>query len=63
MLGEQLKGLAHAQNLLTRFPGTLGSDEVEEPFEVGKGSLGYFDRRHARGLGRRTLAPAARAAR
>jgi hypothetical protein len=41
----------------------LGGDEVKEPFEVGERSLGYFDRRHARALGRRALAPDARAAR
>jgi hypothetical protein len=43
--------------------GILGGDEVKEPFEVGERSLGYFDRRHARALGRRALAPDARAAR
>jgi hypothetical protein len=41
----------------------LGGDEVKEPFEVSKRFSSYFDRRHARALGRRVLMPAARAAR
>ena len=63
MIGQQLKGLSHAQNLFARFLGILGGNEVEEPLEVGKRCFGYFDRRHARALGRRALAPDARAAR
>jgi hypothetical protein len=63
MISQELKSLSHAQNLFTRFLGTLGGDEVKEPFEVSKRSLSYFDRRHARALGRRVLAPDARAAR
>jgi hypothetical protein len=43
--------------------GILSGDEVKEPFEVSKRLLSYFDRRHARALGRRALAPDARAAR
>jgi hypothetical protein len=43
--------------------GILGGDEVKEPFEVSKRSPSYFDRRHARALGRRVLTPAVRAAR
>jgi hypothetical protein len=62
MIGQELKSLSHAQNLFTRLLGILGGDKVKEPFEVGKRSLGYFDRRHARALGRRALAPDARAA-
>lgn len=61
MIDRELKGLSHAQNLFTRFFGILGGDEVKEPFEVGERSLSYFDRRHARALGRRVLVPDARA--
>jgi hypothetical protein len=43
--------------------GVLGSDEVKEPFEISQRSSSYFDRRHARALGRRALAPDARAVR
>ena len=56
MIGQELKGPSHAQNLFTSLLGVLGGDEVEEPFKVGERSLGYFDRRHARALGRRALA-------
>jgi hypothetical protein len=62
MIGQELKGLSNAQDLFTRLLGILGGDEVKEPFEVGERSLGYFDRRHARALGRRALTPVARAA-
>jgi hypothetical protein len=41
----------------------LVSDEVKEPFEIGQRFLSYFDRRHARALGRRALAPDARVVR
>jgi len=63
MISQKLKSLSHAQNLFTRLLGILGGDEVKEPFEVSKRFLSYFDRRHARALGRRALAPDARAAR
>lgn len=63
MISQKLKSLSHAQNLFTRLSGILGGDEVKEPFEVSKRFLSYFDRRHARALGRRALAPDARAAR
>lgn len=61
MIDQELKGLSHAQNLFTSFFGILGGDEVKEPFEVGERPLSYFDRRHARALGRRVLMPDARA--
>ena len=63
MISQELKSPSHAQNLFTRLLGILGGDEVKEPFEVSKRFLSYFDRRHARALGRRALAPDARAAR
>src|ERR1700730_5471245 len=63
MISQELKSLSHAQNLFTRLLGILGGDEVNEPFEVSNRLLSYFDRRHARALGRRALAPDARAAR
>jgi len=63
MISQELKSLSHAQNLFTRPLGILGGDEVKEPFEVRKRSPRYFDRRHARALGRRVLTPAVRAAR
>jgi len=63
MIGWELKSLSYAQDLFARFWGVLGSDEVKEPFEVSERSLRYFDRRHARALGRRALAPDARAVR
>jgi hypothetical protein len=37
--------------------GVLFSDEVEEPLEIAHCPFGYFDARHACGLGRRVLAP------
>jgi hypothetical protein len=58
MIGQELKSLSYAQNLFTRLLGMLGGDAVKERFEVGKRSFGYFDRRHARALGRCALAPA-----
>ena len=61
MIGEELKCLPHAEDLFTRPLGTFGGDEVKEPFEVGERPLRYFDRRHARTLGRRVLVPDARA--
>jgi hypothetical protein len=42
--------------------GVLAGDEVKEPFEVSERPLSYLDRRHERALGRRVLAPDARAA-
>ena len=38
-------------------------DEVKESLELGERTLGYFDGRHARALGRRAMAPVARAVR
>lgn len=61
MIDQKLEGLSHAQNLFTSFFGVLGGDEVKEPFEIGERSLSYFDRRHARALGRRVLMPETRA--
>jgi len=63
MVAKKLKSLTHAQNLFACLLGVLGANEVKEPFEIGKCPLGYFDRRHARALGRRALTPDARAAR
>ena len=34
VIGQELKGLAHAQDVFTRFLRVLGSDEVKEPFEI-----------------------------
>ena len=62
MIGQELQSLSNAQDLFTRLLQILGGDEVKEPFEVSERPLGYFDRRHARALGRRALAPDARAA-
>ena len=61
MIGQELKCLSYAQDLFTRLLGILGGDEVKEPFEVGERPSRYFDRRHARALGRRALVPDARA--
>ena len=63
MIRKELKSLSHAQDPFARFLGVLGSDEVKEAFEVRERSLRYFDRRHARVLGRRALAPDALAVR
>ena len=62
MIDKKLEGSSHTQNLFARLLGVLGNDEIKEPLEVGECSLSYFDRRHARALGRRALAPDARAA-
>ena len=63
MIRKELKRLADAQNLFTCSLRVFGGDEVKESLEVGKRSLSYFDGRHARALGRRVLAPDARAVR
>ena len=63
MIGQELKSPSHAQDLFTRLLRFLGGEEVKEPFEVGERSSSYFDRRHARALGRRVLAPDTRAVR
>ena len=63
MIRQELERLADAQNLLKCSLRVFGGDEVKESLEVGERAMGYFDRRHARALGRRALAPDARAAR
>lgn len=63
MVGKQLKRFSHAKNLLARLFGVLCCNEIKQPFEISERSLSYFDRRHARALGRRALTPVARAAR
>jgi len=63
MIRQKLECLAHAEDLLARPLRAFSGDIVEESLEVGERSPGYFDRRHVRALGRRALAPDARAAR
>ena len=63
MIGQELKSLAHAQDLFAGLVGIFRGDEIKESLKVDERSLGYFDRRHARALGRRALAPDARAVR
>ncbi len=63
MVRQNLKRLADAQDLLTRSLGVFGGDEVKKSLEIRERSLSYFDRRHARALGRRAFAPDTRAAR
>ena len=63
MIRQQLERLADAHNLFACFSRIFGGDEVKESLEVGERALSYFDGRHARALGRRALAPDARAVR
>jgi hypothetical protein len=60
MIGQQFQGSAHAQKLRAGSSWVLFSDEVEEPLEIVHCPYGYFDARHACGLGRRVLAPVRR---
>lgn len=62
MVGKQLKHLSHAENLFARLFRVLGRNKIKQPFEISERFLSYFDRRHARALGRRALTPVARAA-
>lgn len=63
VVGQELKSLSHAHNLFARLRRVLGGDEVEESFKVCERLPSYFDRRHARALGRDVFAPDARAVR
>ena len=55
MIGQQLEGATHAQELFAGADGVLFSDEIEEALQIPQGTVGYFDARHARALGRRAL--------
>ena len=61
MIRQKLKRPADAQDLLTRSSRIFRGDEVKKSLEVGERSSSYLDGRHARALGRRALAPDARA--
>jgi hypothetical protein len=63
MVRNQLKRAADAENLLACADWIQGGDEFEWSLKVAQRARSYFDPRHARALGRRTLLPATRASR
>lgn len=63
MVCKQLERFTNAQELNTGTLRIVSRDEIDEPLEIRKRSLSYFDARHPRARGRRVFFPETRASR